>query len=296
MSWAAACWSGCVTELGIVYSVTTNLGDEIQQVALIDALTSLGATPTFEVNRDTLRPQGPMWPHNGRLIVSGWLAERRETLARIAPSLAAAYVRDTPIGLTYFDATHVDATDVQVMYIGAHFNPELIADIGTNAKLRSHLIRCAPIGARDLDTVRRLGSLGIPAWFSGCLTLQLRRPHPPRSIGTLLVDAEGEGMRVSQEVSEPMADEPSRVLRRRALARERINLFASAQRVITNRLHAALPCIALGTEVQYADPGWVRACDRFTGLIDLTPSRVDHLRDAQVRALRQFLDLPVPSH
>ena len=280
-----------MSDVGIVYSVTTNLGDEVQQVALIETLASLGVEPAFEVNRDTLRPQGPAWPREGRLIISGWLAERRETLERIAPSLAASYARDRSAGLTYFDPADLDASNMKVLYIGAHFNPELVEDIAATPHLRDHLRRHAPIGARDLDTVRRLAGLGVPAWFSGCLTLQLSRPNVARTEDELLVDAEGDGPHVTQEVDEPMVDESSRVTRRRAAARERIDLFAKVRCVTTNRLHAALPCLALGTDVRYADPEWVRACDRFTGLHDLSTARVSHLRNEQLRTLRTFLGL-----
>ena len=65
------------------------------------------------------------------------------------------------------------------IYMALHIaQPDILSDAAIE-----HLRRFAPIGCRDLNTVRLLRNAGVPAFFNGCVTLTLDRvfaPHDPK--------------------------------------------------------------------------------------------------------------------
>jgi hypothetical protein len=136
--------------------------------------------------------------------------------------------------------------------------------------LRGH----EPIGARDLDTFRRLRTAGLRAYFSGCLTLTLRTSQPiPKDGKVYAVDVSDEVFafltrqsdvpitRLTHVDSETVGDA------RFDKARLLLHKYAAARAVVTGGLHCALPCLALGTPVLFVET----APDsyRFEGLRDL---------------------------
>jgi hypothetical protein len=73
--------------------------------------------------------------------------------------------------------------------------------------------------------------------------------------------------------------------KRFALAAEILHKYASAKLVITSRIHAALPCLALGTPVIFLNYGSFDATDlcRFEGIVDLF-NTVNISTDGQIQA------------
>ena len=153
-----------------------------------------------------------------------------------------------------------------------------------------YLRRHAPIGCRDLSTVRRLQAYGVDAYFTGCLSLTLTNPfsaeartgpvvlcdadlgydggYPPsaRSMVQRLIPSrvlEGATV-VEQECAERYRND-YRWKTRRAMAQ--LELLARARLVITTRLHCALPCRALGTPVILLHQNYHND-SRFDGLRD----------------------------
>ena len=135
--------------------------------------------------------------------------------------------------------------------------------------------RWGPVGGRDWHTVELLESHGIPAFWSGCLTLTLEgdRPAPAREDVVYAVDL---GEAVFQHLAArcrspierlshrfPPASAQTRFDRARVL----LARYARAKAVVTNRLHCALPCLALGTPVLFIESAPDRY--RLTGLRDL---------------------------
>jgi hypothetical protein len=134
--------------------------------------------------------------------------------------------------------------------------------------LKSH----EPVGARDLWTRDLLQAAGVDAYFSGCMTLTLgRRANRPRRDHVCGVGfaapawrrlRAGVGRRwiaVSHEdrVTKSFDD-------RMTKAAELLTLYAHAKCVVTNKLHCALPCLALGTPVLLVTSA--RDSYRFSGL------------------------------
>lgn len=118
----------------------------------------------------------------------------------------------------------------------------------------------APIGARDTKTLAFLRENGIQALFSACMTMTLSLPKMKRDGSVLIVDVDAEkqlkglvpdsvldkSIFLTQKLLGQDADD--NVLRF-VLAFERLLAYSRARLVITNRLHVAMPCVALGTPV-----------------------------------------------
>ena len=119
------------------------------------------------------------------------------------------------------------------------------------------LRRWGPVGARDAFSLEQLERRGIPAYHSGCLTLTL--PHraditrtdtivacdvPPDALAYLRLTATGRVDEVTH-----LGGEYLDAAGREAAANALLDRYAAAAAVVTTRIHAALPCLALGTPV-----------------------------------------------
>ncbi len=113
-----------------------------------------------------------------------------------------------------------------------------------------------PIGTRDKASADFLRSLGVKAEVTYCLTLTFpQRQQAPRDGKVFLVDAESiavpralrsRAIKVTHTVA-PVGHQVTLPYARRLLDTYR----DQASLVITTRLHAALPCIAMGIPVVY---------------------------------------------
>jgi hypothetical protein len=285
--------------IGVTYTHTENIGDEFQIIGLMHTLSTIGVYPTFRVNRDTFDCPWASPPIGGKLVVNGWLAERRETIRRIYPCEYLSYIsRINRPGLTFVDPQNLESRKIRTLYIGVHFNEDLLTDIANVRGLKEHFRSCGPIGARDLETLRRLEELGIDAYFSGCLTLNTIATGQSDFNGRYKIDvsdmegtSDDEHSRaLSQVVEDPSQESLQRVLSREALARERLNQLAFADSVISDRLHVYLPCLALGTPFSFFNPSFAETNERFSGLLSLSREDVRILRARQRSVLSSFLD------
>lgn len=148
-----------------------------------------------------------------------------------------------------------------------------------------------PIGCRDEYTLHECLKNGIKAYFSGCITICFPRMEAYNKNGNVyLVDVESElekfiPSKLKQQAVRLTHLIPERDLRKDA--KELLKRYAvSAKLVITSRLHAAVPCAAMGIPVIFAKkdfPGRYTWCDRFIpvydqsqyGQIDWNPKPVD---------------------
>lgn len=165
--------------------------------------------------------------------------------------------------------------NLRPVFISFHINhPEALSD----ESLR-YLGEHAPIGCRDWDTVHRLLGLGIPAFFSGCLTTTVDqlfpadRPAPAADAPLALVDLPpGRTFATSGPTSTVKhsgigvrgASFVTNLKRAVRMLESYRSDFAS---VATGRLHCYLPVRALGVEVQFIPKN--EADIRFDGLIGI---------------------------
>ncbi len=127
-----------------------------------------------------------------------------------------------------------------------------------HSQWRSHtnyLIERGPIGCRDDATLQFLTTLGVPAYFSGCMTLMLQRKSvrmdtiyitdvKDEYINMLPKEIQEKGVRVHHDLGFSLNKEY-----RTRQGFEIIDQYSSAKLVITQRIHSALPCVAMGTPV-----------------------------------------------
>ncbi len=148
-----------------------------------------------------------------------------------------------------------------------------------------YLRRFAPIGCRDWTTVDILLSVGVPAFFSGCMTTTVRTVFPEQ------VDRPGEDAPVGY-VDMPAGAVPkgapthahsSDSIRFRSFADnmsdalDLLETYRTRYRgMVTSRLHCYLPVRSLGMPVDFQPKN--RSDPRFAGLIDITDTEFTRMQ------------------
>ncbi len=131
---------------------------------------------------------------------------------------------------------------------------------GTAAKVyKDHVDyfkRHGPIGCRDRATFEMLKGWGVEAYISFCTTLTFpRRKEAPHDRYVVLADAKksflpGDFRSKSVQSSHNIA--PVEPLAQMDYARSVLDFYRSkATHVITSRIHAAMPCVAMGIPTLY---------------------------------------------
>ena len=118
-----------------------------------------------------------------------------------------------------------------------------------------------PIGCRDTGTLSLMRRHGVEAYFSACMTLTIRNPNlnKPRTDNIYIVDVKhtellppdivSKGIVIKQGSTDPN-DKQFNVLRF-AKSYENALKYSTAKVVVTSRIHAALPCVGMGTPVVF---------------------------------------------
>lgn len=226
---------------GLLKYTTDNIGDDIQSLAARAFLPD-----HFDFfDRDALSLASPQ--ENTKIILNGWFLHQKNKTINFPPH-------------SNFDP----------LFIAFHCARENILD---SEQIRRYFKQYAPIGCRDYGTVELFQNKGIDAYYSGCLTLTIKRPQVEKDNAIIFVDPFGHDGnwnypcpgnnfpgRIWEKIAKDVRDQ-SRFLShsfawnfapahlRLELAKEFINIYARAKFVITSRIHAALPCLAIGTPV-----------------------------------------------
>ena len=163
------------------------------------------------------------------------------------------------------------ANCIYPLLVGMHFNNYGMEDNGSpieNEWLegvgRQFFEAYGPVGVRDNSSIEFLNSLGIPNFFSGCITLTLpQQPETPDK-GTYIVIndlnpvcekatvkwAEDHGLEARILTHRlPYSNRELSFEERMKNAQERLTVYQNAACVVTRRLHCTLPCIAMGVPV-----------------------------------------------
>lgn len=230
------------------YHNTFNLGDEIQSIA---ARQFLPQVDVF-VNRDGLA--SVQLDHPTKLICNGWFSHRPSEWPPnklIYPLLTSFHLNSSP---TFVGGSAAD----------------FILDEAVLEYLRAN----GPVGARDLHTLDLLEKCGVPSYFSGCLTLTLPKTGGERRNDLIVLcdvpDSVVSHIRRKTKKEIQVVGVQGVGFDRDARMKEaeaRLRLLEQASCVITGRLHAALPCLPLGTPVFMVDIAEDQY--RFRGLHDL---------------------------
>lgn len=210
------------TEYAQLVGLTGNIGDEFQSLA---AIQHLPEEPRHFVEREAINA----WPAAKpvTMIMNGWFSRNPEAWPP-PPS-------------------------IRPIFVGFHVTEKFRPTVEKHA---GYLRQFEPIGARDDDTRDFLRSIGVKAETTYCLTLTFpQRQRPPANGKVFIADAD--------DIEIPRALRRNAVkvrhivtpVNRDALlpfARAMIEFYRDEARlVITTRLHAALPCIAMGIPVVF---------------------------------------------
>jgi hypothetical protein len=158
----------------------------------------------------------------------------------------------------------------------------------------AYLKRYGPVGCRDWPTVDLLLSIGVPAFFSGCLTTTIDTVFPDltappgREAPVAYVDVPEEDV----PPGAPTFKHSSDAVRRRSFvaniyaALELLETYRRRHRgVVTSRLHCYLPVRSMGMHVDFQPKN--RSDVRFDGLIDITDAEFAAMRDGLLDKLEQ---------
>lgn len=231
---------------------TENIGDEIQSIAAMRFLPQID----YYINRDNI-DQTVFKPNEEvKIIMNGWyLHSSVEDQKRHWPPKNSA---------------------IQPLLISMHVSPivEATNNFSTDAS-RKFLQKFSPVGARDFATKEFFESINIPTFFSGCLTLTLLPDkNVKKSDFVLAVDVDNEILnniqkRTNRRIINLSTYHSAHLTtnERFAMAKYWLYLYQSAHCIVTNRLHAILPSLALGTPVIAISD--TSDSVRYTGLIDL---------------------------
>lgn len=249
-----------VSKIAIISYQTLNIGDEIQSLATKKLVESLGYSVDLMINREALKDFQS--DEDIKLICNGWFMEE--------PSNWPPSDNITPLFIS--------------MHISHEFDSaKLLADKNLLPYYKSQ----RPIGCRDYHTLNLLKKAGIPAYFSGCMTLTYQNTYQTRTNQIVLADPFYRLRPLSYEkyVAEKLipCHEKENIFwvthkgeSRAASQNERyqkaehlLQLYGTAKLVITSRMHAALTCLALNTPVIFIHSGYETkaANNRFDGLL-----------------------------
>ncbi len=180
--------------------------------------------------------------------------------------------------------------NIDPVMLSVHTEERFRSVIASSSRIVSFLKSKAPIGARDMITKRFMESIGVRSFFAGCMTLFLRKPHPAekRDNTIYINDLSHENINLLPQWIVKKAKFVKHTLDygwgNTLLTQERfvdaykiLEKYSHAKLVITRRIHAALPCVAMGTPVIFFNsakmPGGggstVTASERVKGLVDL---------------------------
>ena len=157
----------------------------------------------------------------------------------------------------------------------------------------AYLKKYGPVGCRDWQSVAVLRAVGVPAFFSGCLTTTVDTLFPAPATdhrsGTLRVDwtKDSKGPKKKQTVT---AIRDKSFPENLELARNWVADYAyKYKQVLTSRLHANLPARSVGAQVEFEPKN--KSDSRFGGLIGINETEFDAIRDGILDKLAVLLPL-----
>lgn len=211
---------------GVLKYSSINIGDEIQSVA---AMRFLPRVDEY-VHREQINSFVPKKGKKTKLIMNAWWMWQPENFPPseyIDPLLISMFIR------------------------------EEIRDTFLTPEVRKYFLDHGPVGCRDLSTCDWLNSEGISAYFSGCLTLTLKRNWKVKRENYILcVDIPQAVVKEIKSRTNRPVHSVSRLLSPFYTSKQRIQvaklflrLYHNAHCVVSSRLHAVMPSLAFETPV-----------------------------------------------
>lgn len=212
---------------GILGYNSVNIGDEIQSVAAMRFMPHVDEYP----KRENLKKFVPKSGKRTKLIMNAWW-------------------------MWHIDLFPPNDKYIDPLLIAMYFRPR-IRDAFKKGEKREYLIKHGPVGCRDMGTYNWLKGIGIPAYFSGCLTITLQRNYEiPRQDYILCVDVQEDIVEeIKKLTNRPVYSISRRILsscsdlKRMELAKLVLRAYHDAHLVVSPRLHVIMPSLAMETPV-----------------------------------------------
>lgn len=223
----------------LYYKDTENLGDDIQCYAALQYLPQVD----YVIDRENIDAFVPNEKEYVYAILNGWYQHKKYNFP-ISPYI---YPKLVAMHFTQFDPYDIVSSNNSYDYLEG-FAKKVMSQFGS-------------IGCRDYGTLEALKEKGYDCYFSGCLTLTIdqidkvcKKPY------ICLVDLDEKiveyiknntNMEVKVMTHEVDPNEYSKLSfeQRMNNVKDYLTIYQNASLVITNRLHVALPCLALETKV-----------------------------------------------
>ena len=216
------------------YKETDNIGDDIQTYTALRFLPHID----YYIDREDLNCFIPKEKEYVSMIMNGWYIHNK---AAWPPS---PYINPLLMSMHFTCLEKIDVGEKYLQGLGGEY-----------------LKKYEPIGCRDVETQKRLSNNGIENYFSGCMTLTIEKFEDVKKEDYIcLVDLDKNSADlVKQNTNREIKEithwlDPKETVKK--TFEERMNevekilkTYQGAHVVFTNRLHVALPCIALGTPV-----------------------------------------------
>jgi Polysaccharide pyruvyl transferase len=243
--------------LSLSYSQSGNLGDEIQSLAAEQFLPRLDGF----VDRDSGLHAVEL---PSAVILNGWFKHGPNHWRNGA------------------EECWPPSDQVHPIFFGFHIAfPDLLAD-----RCVDYYRRWAPIGCRDKGTMNLLQAKGVDAFFSRCLTLTFPRRETPPTDGNVYIVEGKERLVRKYDVPQHLTRDAeyrnhytswdnlgNNRLKRELASHLLAEYKTKARLVVTNLLHCAMPCVAMGIPVVFlsTDNPDEQTDYRLDPIIDLIP-------------------------
>ena len=280
---------------------SANIGDHVQSLASLghvarqQGLTYEGDADLVELLEQLssrVRPEMAVSEVNATInLVS---ADRDASMFKPVPpntwTLGFGWFMHPMFGIRYGFPFHDNLLPILVSFHCNHrglLSPEAI----------EYLRRFGPVGCRDWTTVDIMLSVGVPAFFSGCLTTTVGTvfpdlvERPDASAPVAYVDVSAADV----PPGAPTYFHSDDAVRFRSFATnvyDAISLLETYRRkhsgLVTSRLHCYLPGRAIGVPVDFQPRN--RSDIRFAGLIDINETQFNAIRDGIHQKLNRVLE------
>lgn len=245
------------SRFGYISYSTGNIGDDIQALAAKQFL------PTDSVGIDREFVGVFKSSRKVHTIVNGWYMHTKDL---------CWYLPGVPGPAKFWPPS----PSIKPLLVSIHLWSEFIP-YAFSPKVVAYMKKYGPVGARDYSTLAELQKRGIPAYFSGCLTLTLKNEVAAgeREDVIYVVDLDDAALEYVKSKTSSRVEwlthcvEVGRFTNpeeRLHYAAQLLDKYKRAKCVVTNRLHAAMPCLGLETPVLLIEQG---DDPRFNGLREL---------------------------
>ncbi|NNM43788.1 MAG: polysaccharide pyruvyl transferase family protein [Chlamydiae bacterium] len=244
------------SNFGYINYHSYNIGDDIQAIAAKRFLpeNSIG------IDREFIG----VFTNKAKVntIVNGWYMHTKKY---------AWYRKDVPAP----EKSWPPSPFIKPIFIAIHFTKDFIPEAFTQEGI-NYLKEHSPVGARDYQTLKELQKRNIPSYFSGCLTLTLENTCSRRDDIIYAVDIDEECVQFIRSKTKYKVEVLTHIINEKMSLNDKARLqyteetlekYKRAKCVITTRLHASMPCLALKTPVLLIDS---QNDPRFDGLRELT--------------------------